>query len=581
MPPWEKYQQQPPAPAAGPWQKYGGTAAPPEEKWSEPGMIVPVQFKEGTGEARWAVPGIITDTIKAIEGPGKALQGEYGIEVDEATGRPTAITNDMIGDTMGTAGLGLTAFNPAARAAASSVGVAQRELSGRNHRLLQRELGNADIAPNQVGPRLSQVGEGAVLADLSPGLQARAAAIATTPGGGAKTIVDTLSARRAGSNSRIVSDVDNTLGPAPIPSVLAAENVASKRALSPEYQTLFRDQARAVDTSTIALDLDSMAVNLRGDAQKRAQSIRSMLNVVGTEELDPNPETLFQVRQAIDGILATEQNPQAIGTMTYIRKQVDDLLADAVPGIKEIDAQYSELARQGEAVQTGQQLLDTGRTAPRPSEVEDMMGSGALPQGAQIGPSAVPLRLRQGARAEIDRLIGTNVRDINAMKRIVAGEGNWNRDRLVSVFGQEKAEQLLNILEREAAFNATESMALAGSRTDVLRSAKADIEGAPSQPNPFRSAANFRFGDAVADTADRSLGWLFKAARENDNKQLAEALMAGVTDQQTLAALAARPNGLMQQSPLLALRASALSPEIPGNVGLGVGSLGALAGLGR
>lgn len=549
MPPWERFQ----TPAqSGPWSNFQPQPAA-ATKWQDPGVLVPIQYSEDGSQSRWAVPQIVTETIKAIEAPGKALRGDYGLEADPETGRVTPITQEMIGDTLGTAGLALTPLSPPAQAGAKFGASIVRPAAAR---VVRREVEAAGIPIAQVGPRLSALGPDAMVADLSPTLQARAAAIATMPGSGAKTVVDALATRRAGSNARIQADIDTTLGPATIPSRLAAENQGNKRALGPAYDRLFRDQARAVDTSGIALDLDSMSVNLRGDAQRRAQQIRSMLNITGNpDNLDPDPQTLFQVRQAIDGILSTEQNPQAIGTMTYIRKQVDDLLAEAVPGIKEIDAQYAELARQGEAAQTGQQLLDTGRTAPRPSEVDQMMTDGALPQGAQVGPSAVPLRLSQGARAEIDRIIGTNVRDINAMRRIVAGEGNWNRDRLASVFGEEKAAKLLQILEREAAYSATEDMALSGSRTQVLKAAQDDIVGQGPRPNPVRSAANFRFGDAVADTADRTLGWLSTARRGANNASLADALTAGPSNLEMLAAIGAPAvNPVAQRGGLEALR---------------------------
>lgn len=565
MPPWERYNPQATPAPQGPWSKYAAPEAAPADPnagWAPPGMIVPIQFPEEGQNGGWprlAVPQMVTETIKAIQAPGKALQGEYGVEIDPDTGRPTTVTNGMIGDTMGLAGLALTPLNPAARVGAK---FGQGVIKPGASRIVQRELDNAGIPAAEVGPRLSAIGPDAMVLDLAPGLRARAAAVATTPGNGQKTIVDALSARRAGSNARIIGDVDATLGPAPIPSRLAAENALGKETLGPQYEQLFAQQARAVDTDPIALDLDSMIVNMRGPAQQRAQQIRKMLNVVGTEELDPNPRTLFEVRNAIDGMMADEANPKAIGIMTYIRRQVDDMLAENVPGIKEIDAQYAELARQGKAVDAGQQLLETGRTAPRPIEVEEMMQSGALPQGAQIGPSAVPLRLTQGARAEIDRIIGTNIRDINAMKRIVAGEGNWNRDRLVSVFGQEKADRLLAVLEREVTYSAGEELAMNGARTDVLRSAKADIEGVGPKPNPIRSAANFRFGDAVADTADRALGWIYAAKRGATNDSLADVLTARSDNLSTLAAIGQPAVGpVAQQSYLAGLRMLAQQPR--------------------
>src|SRR5688572_27622681 len=90
------------------------------QPWQEPGSIVPVQFQEGTGKMRGAVPGLVSDLMKAIEAPGKAASGEYGIEIDEVTGRPTPITNDMIGDTVSLATMGVGGVPAAAGKAAST-----------------------------------------------------------------------------------------------------------------------------------------------------------------------------------------------------------------------------------------------------------------------------------------------------------------------------------------------------------------------------------------------------------------------------------------------------------------------------
>lgn len=566
MPPWEKYQGQTAAPpqAEGPWSKYA-TPAKPEEDWAEPGVLAPIQYKLGPDgrpvDWRWAAPRIVTDAIKAIEAPGRALQGEYGLEIDDTTGRPTPITNEMIGDTMGAAGFGLTPLSPAAQAGAQ---FGESVIGAPARRIVQRALDADKVPLAEVGPRLSSLGPGAVMADLGPNMQARAAAIATMPGSGARTVVDALAARRAGSNARITADVDQTLGPAPIPSRVAAQIDDAKKALKPQYQALFDGQVSAVDSSPIALNLDSLIVNERGGAQSAAKKVRGWLNVTGTEELDPNPYTLFRTRNAIDGAMAGETDTGALAVYTEARKQIDEMLSNAVPGIKEVDAQFAELARQKEAFTAGQQILDTGRTAQRPEELADTFTQGALPQGMQVGPSAVPLRLREGARAEIDRIIGTNIRDINAMKRIVAGEGNWNRDRLVTVFGEEKAAKLLEVLEREALFNATEQLALQGSRTQVLKAAQDDIVGVGPRPNPARSAANFRFGDAVADAIDRGLGWVGEGRRASVNQQIADALISGADNPAMVSTVSRRPAGMSEKSWLAIVRALAL--QQPGGV---------------
>ena len=96
---------------------------------------------------------------------------------------------------------------------------------------------------------------------------------------------------------------------------------------------------------------------------------------------------------------------------------VDQEVARAVPGIKHVDAKYAELMRQQEGLQRGGMVFDTGKTATRPADLAAELRAGALPQGEMVGPSAVPTRVKQGARAEIDRLVGTHANDLNALER--------------------------------------------------------------------------------------------------------------------------------------------------------------------
>jgi hypothetical protein len=135
-------------------------------------------------------------------------------------------------------------------------------------------------------------------------------------------------------------------------------------------------------------------------------------------------------------MIANEVDPNTIRVLTQTRAAVDDGLARAAPGIKDVDAQFAELSRQSAALQRGSQVLDGGKTAIRPVELADEIAQGALPQGTQIGPSAAPVRLRQGARAEVDRLVGTNVNDLNTLERKIGTPQDWNSQKLETVFGE-------------------------------------------------------------------------------------------------------------------------------------------------
>ncbi|MBY5442111.1 hypothetical protein HFO93_01140 [Rhizobium leguminosarum] len=324
--------------------------------------------------------------------------------------------------------------------------------------------------------RLQEMGPKAIPADLGPNLQKQAGALAATPGPAQTTIRTTLADRAAGANARIGQTIDETTGRNIVPSEIQADIAANQNAHSPLYREAFRE-ATPYNTEPIASAIETDVSRLRGPAQARLRQVRDMLNIADSNVLSNDPNVMFQTRQAIDGLLKTEVDPKVISALVEARQMLDDGLTRAVPRIKEIDAGYSELARQDEAVTRGQQVLDSGRTAPRPSELAGELERGAQPQGMQIGPSAVPLRLSQGARAEIDRIVGTNSNDIVAMNRLIKGEGDWNRARLATLFGPEKAERLFQVLDNESIYADTAKTVTRNSETAARLAAQNELGG--------------------------------------------------------------------------------------------------------
>lgn len=441
----------------------------------------------------------------------------------------TGVRSDFDPDAMlqGTAwGAGLGFAGPAAgRAIGKGVNAVANKFRGpsaENAALGRAAMADA-IPAEELTARLQKLGPEAMVADLGPNLQRQAGALASLPGRGQEVVRGAIKARDAGANSRILGELDDTLGKAPIPSRISSSISQNKKALSPEYADVFRD-ARRVDTEPLAHRLEQQAVNLRGEAQKAVQHVRRMLNITGIDALDPNPGTLFQIRQAIDGMLETAADSKAIAALAEARRSVDDILADAVPEIKRVDAKFAELARQDEALTRGSQALESGRAAPRPAELAEEVRLGALPQGGMIGPSAVPFRLSQGARAEIDRIVGTNSNDVVALQRIIKGEGDWNRARLATLFGEGKADRIFNVLERERAFADTSNIVTRNSETAARTAAQKEVAGPQARPGIARSLMNLRFGDAAADGVDRMIGGARTAAQDASNARLAEML---------------------------------------------------------
>jgi hypothetical protein len=388
---------------------------------------------------------------------------------------------------------------------------------------LRRALTDDGLDAAAVQQRMGDMGSDAMLADLGPNLQKQAGAIAATPGRGQEIVRSALGERSIGANSRLNATIDDNFGPARVPSALDAEAAGNQLALSPTYREAF-SQARPYDVGPIASDLERQINVLRGDPQRALQRVRGMLDIHNSNVLDTNPVTMFNTRQAIDGLLKTEADPKVIAALTDARQMIDDGLTRAVPQIKEADASFAELARQREAVARGQQVLDNGRTAPRPQELAQEVQEGALPHGMQVGPSAVPLRMSQGARAEIERIVGTNSNDIVAMNRLIKGEGDWNRNRLATLFGPEKADKVFKVLENERIFADTTNTVTRNSESAARIAAQNELGGAGGggfglkesfKAGGVRGAARSLAMDKVEDIAKALLPDGSSAARES------------------------------------------------------------------
>ena len=447
------------------------------------------------------------------------------------------------GDTLGEAGMkglmgfGLgTAFPLAERALSPIARMIMGKSVPKSTQNIGRQLEREGIDPTTLMQRIDELGPDAVLADLGPNLQRQAGAIASLPGEGQTILRDALVKRQQGTNTRIQGDVDTALGPATSPRIFNEGVDAAQKRLSPIYEEAFGN-ARAVDTEGIALNLDSAAVNLRGEAQTVARSLRDMLNVHGADVLDPNPRTLFEVRKAIDGMFGTVQDGNARRLLAETRKLVDDELAAKVPGIKDADAQFQQLAETRGAFEQGQSALDSGRTALTPAD---------LAQWAADATPNVLDAMTLGTRAQIDRIIGTTANNLTALKSALKGDGSWNRDRLVTLFGKDKADRLLGILEREQRYAQTFDTVTRNSETAARTAAQK--EAAPrefGQPGTSILDLLLKIPQGAANMGAR-------ARSEATNKAIAEMLMGKPTPEMVDQLLFARQmnRGLIGSAPV-------------------------------
>jgi hypothetical protein len=349
------------------------------------------------------------------------------------------------------------------------------EGAGRGASAMLRGAAQADEAGLRALPGM---GPEASLLEAGPSMRGLGQGSVTGNGEGKSAIVNMLRGRDEGTGARLATALDENLGRAPIPSQVEAGLATARQELSPAYQQVFQG-ARPVDTSLLAERLGAIATTERGPAQRAVRQVREMLNdPVATRELDRNPQALLNTRQAIDGMLTNEVDPNTIRVLTQARQAVDTELSNAVPGIKAVDAQFAELSRQSAGLQRGSQVLDSGKTAIRPVELADEMAQGALPQGEMIGPSAAPARLRQGTRAEIDRLVGTNVNDLNTLERKIGTPQDWNSQKLGTIFGEGPRDRVAKALMDNRQFRQSYQDIVQGSQTAQRQQAAKAMDGA-------------------------------------------------------------------------------------------------------
>lgn len=434
------------------------------------------------------------------------------------------------------------------------------EGAGRGASAMLRGAAQADEAGLR---NLSQLGPEGMLPDAGPAMLGLAQGAGTGTGAGRSSLINALQDRDSGTADRLLRSLDHNLGPAPIPSRVEA-GLSGDRAQAAQGYAPVMANARAVNTQGLADTLDTASVNLRGPAQHAVQRVRAMLDIHGSPgTLDPNPQTLLSTRQAIDGLMEGEVNPAVIRELTFARQAVDTELARAAPGIKAVDAQISELHRQSAGVPRGGQVLDTGKTAIRPSELVAEMQQGSNPQGQMIGPSATPFRMQQGVRADIDRRVGTNINDLTALEKTFHTPNDWNHQKLGTVFGEGPRDAVAADISANRQFRDTYQKVVQNSQTAQRMEAAAAMKGAEGGNIPSditltslglkaaNGIAKILSGQSNATTRDE-VGRLL-ASRGTDAQRLAQMLLDSAqttgANAQSVASLISSPRWIAASSP--------------------------------
>src|SRR5690606_422359 len=112
----------------------------------------------------------------------------------------------------------------------------------------------------------------------------------------------------------------------------------------------------------------------------------------------------------------------------------------------------------------------------------------------------------------------TTGNDITALKQALRGDGSWNRDKLVTLYGKEKTDQLIGLLEREQGYQRTYNAIVGNSETAARQAAQAEV--APQKVNLDVQQLLFGLPNMAANAMSRGRS-------EATNAEIARMLVGG------------------------------------------------------
>lgn len=305
-----------------------------------------------------------------------------------------------------------------------------------------------------VDTRMGALGPDARLYHAGPSFEGTAQGLAVRPET-REIISNDASALRQGANQRLAADLDAAAGPAPVPSQTEAQLAQKRTDLGPQYglqearsRPLSGDEAGGLWhlADSFASEQKGAGANLLTQA---ADALAPMTRNYFGEMVripDTSPQGLMASRRVIDGLLArVEESPQlqreGVGTrLQQIRQAVDDQVRSMNPEIKNLDLAYETFSDASAAHREGLNFLSRD---VHPADISARFDAAPMEQQAAE---------RLGARARIDREVGNTANDLSALKQVVKGDGDWNRQKLATYFGPDEANRIFNAVDRESAF---------------------------------------------------------------------------------------------------------------------------------
>jgi hypothetical protein len=334
-------------------------------------------------------------------------------------------------------------------------------------------LKKTGLSPDDAAARLDELGPEAMLADLA---QVEAAGTARASTNAGKKMGDRLAARRETGGRRVKSALDDAFGPAQDPYAVLEASRAAKSQINPAYReaianapvlpkTMADDVAQELMPHAKGLSLDNRAL--------MGRYMTAMEDALTAESPDLSASRLLDLRKSLDAqtvfggreqMMLAPADRAAQSVIKQARAHVDKVLKRFVPGIAEADARHAPLSRQQAAFDYGRkEVLKGGSDAITPAQLANKIAALTKPERIMI---------TQGIRTELSRMLA-NTRNNPAVTVDRVTSRDWNRDKIRTLVGDNKTDDLEKAINRETVFTETSNLIepSRNSRTAVLTEA--------------------------------------------------------------------------------------------------------------
>ncbi|NEU94821.1 hypothetical protein [Bradyrhizobium uaiense] len=414
-----------------------------------------------------------------------------------------AVAGGLLGGAVPSVGRGVGAgLNWLADTARSVPGISR---SAASHLL---EAVEADGLP-ALHARLDRLGPDATLADAGPALLGKAQGASLNSDEGRSILQTALTRRNEGTNARVMSDVNRTLGPAEDPQTVTNAIRAHRTQVDNAAYPAALGNAPDVQTAPILTQLDHAIPRAVGMERRALENLREMmmtteqrprLDPFGHQEVNPrtgqpvfdevpvsqnDAEVLHKVKQELDNVIQYDAPGLGVpagalsrqqGVLRWMRGQLNQTLENQVPGYAAANRASAALANRADAVEAGTQYLGSGKTTPSPERFAAEFDP--LSPGEKIA-------FAKGSRGNIERVLGTKANDLEALRGELQGEGGWNTAKIATVHGQDAADELMQSVERNRKFRDTYNKVVENSQTAQRTAAARAMKPDPSSETPI------------------------------------------------------------------------------------------------